>query len=308
MYLFVFVCLYLHVCLCITLLAAYSPVQTHTLVKQQLSCLPGQRVAHHQLILQQATGGAPNHRQLQPIALRVAPQETNTKPLSLSVKRLTTPSTQSQTNNNPQGPSSSSTSVPSVFASSAQTSIPAATVQPQPPPLVAAPQRRTSFPQVQNQPPPPPPPLVLPRLPQNPPASLQRLSLHSVQALAVHSGHMLLTEQELPVAEALVQMPYQNLPPPQTVAVNLKVHRVRHNETPSVSHRVLLLICRHYLFTVCVILIKGLLWFEFQSGQTCKVNGLSSEERKDECSPSPQQDRTLTSLIGPPKQNGAGKI
>ncbi|XP_031149784.1 polyhomeotic-like protein 3 isoform X3 [Sander lucioperca] len=253
---------------------AYSPVQTHTLVKQQLSCLPGQRVAHHQLILQQATGGAPNHRQLQPIALRVAPQETNTKPLSLSVKRLTTPSTQSQTNNNPQGPSSSSTSVPSVFASSAQTSIPAATVQPQPPPLVAAPQRRTSFPQVQNQPPPPPPPLVLPRLPQNPPASLQRLSLHSVQALAVHSGHMLLTEQELPVAEALVQMPYQNLPPPQTVAVNLKVHRVRHNETPS-------------------------------SGQTCKVNGLSSEERKDECSPSPQQDRTLTSLIGPPKQNGA---
>ncbi|XP_078120316.1 polyhomeotic-like protein 3 isoform X2 [Sander vitreus] len=253
---------------------AYSPVQTHTLVKQQLSCLPGQRVAHHQLILQQATGGAPNHRQLQPIALRVAPQETNTKPLSLSVKRLTTPCTQSQTKNNPQGPSSSSTSVPSVFASSAQTSIPAATVQPQPPPLVAAPQRRTSFPQVQNQPPPPPPPLVLPRLPQNPPASLQRLSLHSVQALAVHSGHMLLTEQELPVAEALVQMPYQNLPPPQTVAVNLKVHRVRHNETPS-------------------------------SGQTCKVNGLSSEERKDECSPSPQRDRTLTPLIGPPKQNGA---
>ncbi|XP_039672938.1 polyhomeotic-like protein 3 isoform X3 [Perca fluviatilis] len=253
---------------------AYSPVQTHTLVKQQLSCLPGQRVAHHQLILQQATGGAPNHRQLQPIALRVAPQETNSNPLSLSVKRLTTPSTQSQTNNNPQGPSSSSTSVPSVFASSAQTSIPAATVQPQPPPLVAAPQRRTSFPQVQNQPPPPPPPLVLPRLPQNPPASLQRLSLHSVQALAVHSGHMLLTEQELPVAEALVQVPYQNLPPPQTVAVNLKVHRVRHNETPS-------------------------------SEQTCKVNGLSSEERKDECSPSPQRDRTLTPLIGPPKQNGA---
>ncbi|XP_028449508.1 polyhomeotic-like protein 3 isoform X3 [Perca flavescens] len=255
---------------------AYSPVQTHTLVKQQLSCLPGQRVAHHQLILQQATGGAPNHRQLQPIALRVAPQETNSSPLSLSVKRLTTPSTQSHTNNNPQGPSSSSssTSVPSVFASSAQTSIPAATVQPQPPPLVAAPQRRTSFPQVQNQPPPPPPPLVLPRLPQNPPASLQRLSLHSVQALAVHSGHMLLTEQELPVAEALVQVPYQNLPPPQTVAVNLKVHRVRDNETPSL-------------------------------GQTCKVNGLSSEERKDECSPSPQQDRTLTPLIGPPKQNGA---
>ncbi|KAG8014291.1 Polyhomeotic-like protein 3, partial [Nibea albiflora] len=217
---------------------AYSPVQTHALVKQQLSCPPGQRVAHHQLILQQATGGASNHRQLQPIALRVAPQETNSNPLPLS------------------------------------TSIPAAAVQPQPPPLVAAPQRRTSFPQMQNQPPPPPPPLVLPRLPQNPPASLQRLSLHSVQALAVQSGRVLLTEQELPVAEALVQMPYQNLPPPQTVAVDLKVHPVRRNETPS-------------------------------SGQTCKVNGLSSEERKDASSPSPQRDRTPTSLTGPPKQNGA---
>ncbi|XP_068426361.1 polyhomeotic-like protein 3 isoform X2 [Clinocottus analis] len=252
---------------------SYSPVQqSNALVKQQLSCASGQRVAHHQLILQQATGGAPNHRQLQPIALRVAPQETNSNPLPLSVKRLTTPSTQSKTNN-PQAPSSSSFT--SVFASLAHASIPAATVQPQPPPLVAAPQRRTSFPQVQNQPPPPPPPLVLPRLsrlPRNPPASLQRLSLHSVQALAVQSGRMLLTEQELPVAEALVQMPYQNLPPPQTVAVNLKVHRVRHNET---------------------------------SGQTCKVNGLSSEERKDACSSSPQRDRTLTPLTGPPKQNGA---
>ncbi|XP_070831148.1 polyhomeotic-like protein 3 isoform X2 [Chaetodon trifascialis] len=262
---------------------AYSPVQTHALVKQQLSCPPGQRLAHHQLILQQAAGGAANPRQLQPIALRVASQETNSKPLPLSVKRLTTPCTQSQTNNEPQAPSSSSSSssssppsssVTTVFASSAQTSITAATVQPQPPPLVAAPQRRTSFPQVQNQPPPPPPPLVLPRLPQNPPASLQRLSLHSVQALAVQSGRMLLTEQELPVAEALVQMPYQNLPPPQTVAVDLKVHPVRRNETPS-------------------------------SGQTCKVNGLSSEERKDECSPSPQRDRTTTPITGTTKQNGA---
>ncbi|XP_019121768.2 polyhomeotic-like protein 3 isoform X2 [Larimichthys crocea] len=258
---------------------AYSPVQTHALVKQQLSCPPGQRMAHHQLILQQATGGASNHRQLQPIALRVAPQESNSNPLPLSVKKLTTPTSQSQTNNDRQTPasfssSSASSSVTSVFASSAQTSIPAAAVQPQPPPLVAAPQRRTSFPQMQNHPPPPPPPLVLPRLPQNPPASLQRLSLHSVQALAVQSGRVMLTEQELPVAEALVQMPYQNLPPPQTVAVDLKVHPVRRNETPS-------------------------------SGQTRKVNGLNSEERKGESSPSPQRDRTPTSLTGPPKQNGA---
>ncbi|KAG7228980.1 hypothetical protein INR49_013213 [Caranx melampygus] len=196
---------------------AYSPVQAHALVKQQLSCPSGQRVAHHQLILQQATAGALNHRQLQPIALRVAPQEPSSTPLSLSAKRLTTPS---------------------------------------------------------NQPPPPPPPLVLPRLPQNPPASLQRLSVHSVQALAIQSGQVLLTEHELPVAEALVQMPYQNLPPPQTVAVDLKVHSVRRSETSL-------------------------------SGQTCKVNGLSPEGSKDERSPSRQRDKTPTPLIVSPKQNGA---
>ncbi|KAM7400326.1 hypothetical protein PAMA_004833 [Pampus argenteus] len=253
---------------------AYAPVQTHALIKQQLSCPPGQRVAHHQLILQQAAAAAPNHRQLQPIALRVAPQETNSNVPPLSVKRQTNTQPHAPTNDAQTSSSSSSPSVTSVFASSAQISLPAATVQPQPPPLVAAPQRRTSFPQVQNQPPPPPPPLVLPRLPQNPPASLQRLSLHSVQALAVQSGQVLLTEQELPVAEALVQMPYQNLPPPQTVAVDLKVHPVKRNETSS-------------------------------SGLTCRLNGLSSEERKEERSPSPHGDGTPTPLIVSPKQNGA---
>ncbi|XP_053185922.1 polyhomeotic-like protein 3 [Scomber japonicus] len=251
---------------------AYSPMQTHALVKQQLSCPPGQRVAHHQLILQQATAAAPNHRQLQPIALRVAPQETNST--ALSVKRLTSTQSHVPSSDPHTSSSSSSPSVTSVLASSAHISLPAATVQPQPPPLVAAPQRRTSFPQVQNHPPPPPPPLVLPRLPQNPPASLQRLSLHSVQALAAQSGQMLLTERELPVAEALLQMPYQNLPPPQTVAVDLKVHPVRRNETSS-------------------------------SGHTCRVNGLSSEERKEEPSPSPHRDKTPTPLIVSPKQNGA---
>ncbi|KAF3698772.1 Polyhomeotic-like protein 3 [Channa argus] len=245
---------------------AFCPVQTHSLVKQQL---PAKQVAHRQLILQQAPAGVSSPRQFQPIALRVAPQETNSSPLSLSVKSLTTPSTPTSSS------SSSSPSVTSIVAPSTQASIPAATVQHQPPPLVAAPQRRTSFPQVQKQPPPPPPPLVLPRLPQNPPDSLQRLSLHSVQALAFQSGQVLLTEPELPVAEALVQMPYQNLPPPQTVAVDLKVHPVRRNETLS-------------------------------SGETCKVNGLTSEERKDELSTSPQGDKNPTHLIVSPRQNGAG--
>ncbi|XP_060940848.1 polyhomeotic-like protein 3 [Limanda limanda] len=250
---------------------AFSPVQTHALVKQQLSWPSGQRVAHHQLILQQTTAGALNHRHLQPIALRVAPQEANSHHLPLPLKRLTTPSTHTPSSS---PLSSSSSSITSVFASSAQNSIPAATVQPQPPPLVAAPQRRTLFPQVQNQPPPPPPPLVLPRLPQNPPASLQRLSLHSVRAMSAQSGQVLLTEQELPVAETLLQMSYRNRPPPQTVAVDLKMHVVRRDDNPP-------------------------------SGQTCKENRLNPEEKKDRCSASRQRDRTPTSLIVTPKQNGA---
>ncbi|XP_072220529.1 polyhomeotic-like protein 3 [Leuresthes tenuis] len=254
---------------------AYSSVHTHTLVKQQLSVPPGQRLAHHQLILQQATGAAPSHRQLQPIALKVASQDTSSSPLPLSDKNVNTPSTSSQSRSDPPASSSSSSSpsVRNMFAPSTYTSIPAAAVQPQPPPLVAAPQRRTSFPQVQNQPPPPPPPLVLPRLPQNPPASLHRLSLHSVQALSVKSGQVLLTEQGLPVAEALVQMPYRNLPPPQTVAVDLKVHPVRHQETSS-------------------------------SKQICKMNGVSSEEKKD--SSRSQRNATPTPLTGSPKKSGAG--
>ncbi|KAF7668413.1 hypothetical protein LDENG_00014490 [Lucifuga dentata] len=250
--------------------AGYPPLQTHTVVKNQLSCQPGQRRSHHQLILQQATGGAPTHRQLQPVALRVAPQETNSNPLPLSIKKLAA-TTQSQPSPDPQA--SSARSVTGMFPSSAQTSIPATTVQPQPPPLVAAPQRRTSFPQVQNQPPPPPPPLVLPRLPQNPPSSLEKVSLHSIQALAVQSGHMMLTEQELPVAEALVQMPYQNLPPPQTAAVNLKVHPIKHNEAAS-------------------------------STLTCKINGINSEERTEKPLPSPQGEKTPAALTVSPKQNG----
>ncbi|XP_029971896.1 polyhomeotic-like protein 3 [Salarias fasciatus] len=232
--------------------AAYSPVQPHALVKQQLSCPVGQQVAHHQLIVQQAAGGGgsnPSHRQLHPITLRVAPQDGGSSPLPLSVKRLT----------------GSSSDPP---ASSAHA------VQPQPPPLVAAPQRRTSFPQLQNHPPPPPPPLVLPRLPHHPPAALHRLSLQSVQALAVQSGQVLLTERELPVAEALVQMPYQNLPPPQTVAVDLKVHPVRRGEAG-----------------------------RLQAEHKCKENGLSSEEGRG--SAGPQRERSPSSLTAAAKHNGA---
>ncbi|KAM9323111.1 polyhomeotic-like protein 3 [Pholidichthys leucotaenia] len=251
---------------------AYPPVHTHTLVKQQLSTPTGQQVVNHHFILQRTSAGAQSHRQLQPFTFREASLDTSTNPLPLSVKSLASPTTsQSQKMNTSSSSPSQSPSVTSVFVSSAQTS--AVTVQPHPPPLVAAPQHRTLFPQ--DNPPPPPPPLVLPRLPQNAPASLHGLSLHSIQALAIHSGRALLTEQELPVAEALTQMPYQNLLPPQTVAVDLKVHPVRQNKTSPLE-------------------------------PTCKVNGVSSEERAE--SPTSQKDTISATPVVSSKQNGAAVV
>ncbi|KAM6948223.1 polyhomeotic-like protein 3 [Aplochiton taeniatus] len=211
--------------------ANYSHIQPHALVKHRLQCPTGHRGAHHQLIIQQ-TAGAHSHRQLQPIALRVSTPDSSAQPLT----------SQSQPGNGLPTPALSlerqivAKSQLSVNVSSAlKANMCATTTQPQPPPLVAAPQRRGPFTQIQRQPPPPPPPLVLPRLPQPLTAPLQQLSLHSVQALTVQSGQVLVTEEELPVAEALVHMPFHNLPPPQTVAVDLKVHTVRRTETPSSS-------------------------------------------------------------------------
>ena len=63
---------------------------------------------------------------------------------------------------------------------------------------------------------------------------------------------MLLTEEELPVAEALVQMPYQHLPPPQTVAVDLKVHPVKRTEAPVVVSEMMLCLGKiHICFFLC---------------------------------------------------------
>ncbi|XP_063298723.1 polyhomeotic-like protein 3 isoform X2 [Pelobates fuscus] len=72
-----------------------------------------------------------------------------------------------------------------------------------------------------------------PHLPTTPPAQLQALPLQSMQAIAVQPEMLtpgqvlmqnaLLSEEELPAAEALVQLPFHPLPPPQTVAVNLHI-------------------------------------------------------------------------------------
>nr|XP_009672040.1 PREDICTED: polyhomeotic-like protein 3 isoform X2 [Struthio camelus australis] len=71
---------------------------------------------------------------------------------------------------------------------------------------------------------------------------IQQLPLQSVQSLQVQPEilsqgqvlvqNTLVSEEELPAAEALVQLPFQTLPPPQTVAVNLQVQPSVPIETP----------------------------------------------------------------------------
>ncbi|NXS93952.1 PHC3 protein, partial [Jacana jacana] len=71
---------------------------------------------------------------------------------------------------------------------------------------------------------------------------IQQLPLQSVQSLQVQPEilsqgqvlvqNTLVSEEELPAAEALVQLPFQALPPPQTVAVNLQVQPSVPIETP----------------------------------------------------------------------------
>ncbi|XP_073434987.1 polyhomeotic-like protein 3 isoform X3 [Dendrobates tinctorius] len=82
-----------------------------------------------------------------------------------------------------------------------------------------------------------------PNLPACPAPQLQSLPLQSIQAISVQPEiltpgqvlvqNALLTEEELPAAEALVQLPFQTLPPPQTVAVNLHIPSAQ-VETPVV--------------------------------------------------------------------------
>ncbi|XP_007523003.1 polyhomeotic-like protein 3 isoform X7 [Erinaceus europaeus] len=72
-----------------------------------------------------------------------------------------------------------------------------------------------------------------PQMSASPPAQMPPLPLPSMQSLQVQPDilsqgqvlvqNALVSEEDLPAAEALVQLPFQTLPPPQTVAVNLQV-------------------------------------------------------------------------------------
>ncbi len=205
--------------------ATFTPVQSHTLVRHQLHCPSGQRVAPHQLYIQQSSTA---HRQVQPIALRVTPQDRSPPPLALQTRTTpTTATVQSQHTEFLSVPSSSNQLTNQSAVVSMSTAPPA--VLPSPPPLHLGP---VLEPVSQYSPLSSPPPLTmaLPRLVQP-----QRLSLRSVQTVTVRSDQMQVSEEELPVTEEVVQLPFPNLPPPQTVAVDLKVQPATQKEAPSVS-------------------------------------------------------------------------
>ncbi|XP_051990601.1 polyhomeotic-like protein 3 isoform X2 [Xyrauchen texanus] len=197
--------------------STFSPVQSHSLVRHQLHCSSGQRVPQHQLIIQQR---ATAHRQVQPIALRATPQDSSPPPLTLQTRTTpTTATVQSQHTellSVPSSPNQPANHSPVQQQAVVSTSTLQPASLPNPPPLHLGP----AIEPVSKYSPlagPPPLTMALPRLTQP-----QRLSLRSVQTVAVQSDHMLVSEEEIQVTEALVQLPFQNLPPPQTVAVDLK--------------------------------------------------------------------------------------
>ncbi|XP_057189004.1 polyhomeotic-like protein 3 isoform X2 [Triplophysa rosa] len=201
--------------------STFSPVQSHTLLRHHLHCPPSQRVAPHHLFIQQSTS---DQRHLQPIALRVTSRAGSPPPLALQTRTTpTTATVQSQHTDLFSVPSSANH--PAVVSTSTFTP----TTLPNPPPLHLG---LALEPVSQYSPLACPPPLTmaLPRLMQPP-----RLSMRSVHTVAVQSDHVLVSEEELPVAEALVQLPFQNLPPPQTVAVDLKVQPSARTKAPAAT-------------------------------------------------------------------------
>ncbi|XP_051839121.1 polyhomeotic-like protein 3 isoform X2 [Antechinus flavipes] len=110
-----------------------------------------------------------------------------------------------------------------------------------PGPQIVSPTAHQPYPALQS----PPIPLTTPpQLSTSPPAQVPALPLQSVQSLQVQPEilsqgqvlvqNALVSEEELPAAEALVQLPFQTLPPPQTVAVNLQVQPPAPVEPPVV--------------------------------------------------------------------------
>ncbi|XP_025025213.1 polyhomeotic-like protein 3 isoform X2 [Python bivittatus] len=112
---------------------------------------------------------------------------------------------------------------PSMLSPSQQVTSPSShqqypALQPAPIPLATSPQLSSTPTHAQQMP-----------LPPVPSLQVQPELLSQDQVLVQNT---LVSEEELPAAEALVQLPLQTLPPPQTVAVNLQVQQAVPIETP----------------------------------------------------------------------------
>ncbi|KAH0624140.1 hypothetical protein JD844_007572, partial [Phrynosoma platyrhinos] len=147
---------------------------------------------------------------------------------------------QAQVDGSPTEPVPQSANLPPQLPSSPVVHIGSA----DPPSIVSAGQQMTSptaHPQYPALQPTPIPVATSPQLSTSPTHS-QPLPLPPVQSLQVQPEilsqgqvlvqNTLVSEEELPAAEALVQLPFQTLPPPQTVAVNLHVQQAVPAETP----------------------------------------------------------------------------
>uniref|UniRef100_A0A8C3UUP9 Polyhomeotic homolog 3 n=1 Tax=Catharus ustulatus TaxID=91951 RepID=A0A8C3UUP9_CATUS len=196
--------------------ASYSPLQPHSLVKHQQIPLhsPPPKISHHQLILQQ------QQQQVQPIALQTPPGQE-------------------------PPPSQHCLPLPSHALPPAPSSVQShcSPIHIHPPPLALSPTPSQSAQQsVVVSPPPSHSPSQSPTIIIHPQALIQSQASSLVPALqpeaAAPQGQVLVQNtlvsgEELPAAEALVQLPFQTLPPPQTVAVNLQVQPSVPIETPN---------------------------------------------------------------------------
>ncbi|OXB82502.1 UNVERIFIED_CONTAM: hypothetical protein H355_000760 [Colinus virginianus] len=198
-----------------------TPAQQSVVVSPPPSHSPSQSptiIIHPQALIQ------PQANSLVPAALQPeqsAPQQTTTSPVRPLAQPLNLPS------HLPLPPSSAvhigSVDQPSLVSQGQQivSSTPHqqySALQSTPIPLAAPPQLSTSSTQIQQLP-------------------LQSVQSLQVQPEILSQGQVLVqntlvSEEELPAAEALVQLPFQTLPPPQTVAVNLQVQPSVPIETP----------------------------------------------------------------------------
>ncbi|XP_031232360.1 polyhomeotic-like protein 3 isoform X5 [Mastomys coucha] len=190
--------------------ASYSPIEPHSLIKHQQIPLhpPPPKVSHHQLILQQ------QQQQIQPITLQSPSQDPPPSQHCIPLPN--------------HGLSPAPSNAQSQHCSP---------IQSHPPPLTVSPNQAQSAQQsVVVSPPPPHSPSQSPTIIIHPQALIQPHPLVSsalqtgpnLQQATADQGQVLVqnalvSEEELPAAEALVQLPFQTLPPPQTVAVNLQV-------------------------------------------------------------------------------------